>query len=271
MARVTGICIATLGLLCACAVGEGRSGPEVRARSGASVGVAAGASQGPVRQVETRELQRSRDVDAAPMKSGRAPAPGVYRYESSEGDERSSTVLRIRSVADGPEGHEFSESLQEFGDTTNTRVIWEPNGKWTKSTESVTARGEQHCDWSPEVATYRFPLKRGSHWTFRGNCPLMIGTGRAFLFAIAGEAKVVGAVEARFGSKAFPAWVIESRSKVTLDTPDGRMETRIDAVDRFVPSLGLSVASAQKRSQSYRGRTSDVRRTARTLLDPAPR
>ena len=164
------------------------------------------------------------------------PRPGTYRYRERTDGETADANLE---VADRGTGRQSEEQ-----DGVRADIIWSEESKLIDKITFGTPPQGFECDFAPNIAELKFPLKVGAMWNMQGKCKAAAGITVAFT----GSSRVTDLTKRTVDGTVVDTWRMLTKAKITFSTPQGSFAQDVESDAYLAPHYGVYVYSTDKMS-----------------------
>jgi hypothetical protein len=164
------------------------------------------------------------------------PKPGTYTYREKRGGETSEAFLEIANRGPGKQSEEQ--------DGARADVIWSKESKLIDKVTFGTPPQGFECDFAPNIAELKFPLKIGNAWNMKGKCTAPPGITVDFT----GTGRVTGKAKRTVGGVSVDTWRILTKATIRFSTAQGSFNETLDSDAYLAPAHGVAVYSIDKTS-----------------------
>jgi hypothetical protein len=164
------------------------------------------------------------------------PKAGTYHFrEKSDGKTSEATL----AIADRGPGKQSEEQEGVRADVT-----WSDESKLIdKITFGAPPQGFE-CDFQPDLAELRFPLKIGAAWNTDGTCSAPPGISVDF----SGRTRVTDLAKRTVDGTSVDAWRLVTKATIEFSTAQGSFDQSVDSDSYLAPAYGVYVYSVDKQS-----------------------
>lgn len=210
--------------------------PSPSANASAVPSVAPSATQGAVPSVGPAATVAPPSLRPAPtpyLPIAKRPKPGTYIYRERVGDQTAEANLEI---ADRGTGRQSEEQQGIRAD-----ILWSEESKLIDKIAFGVSPFNFDCDFAPNIAELKFPLKVGAVWNMLGKCS---SSGVTVTFT--GSTKVTELTKRTVSGTSIDVWRMLQKVKIAFKSAEGSFEENVESDTFLAPHYGLYVYSTDK-------------------------